>query len=123
MMPGMRGMNQRQMMKKMGIKTEEIGRVIKVIIKTEGKDYVLESPEVQLMKAQGQNIFNIIGDYEIVEAGSAEDAGAEQGLRIPQEDIELVAQQAGVSEEEAFAALEKTGGEPAEAIIYLMSRR
>ncbi|MCK4717832.1 MAG: Nascent polypeptide-associated complex protein [Thermoplasmata archaeon] len=124
MMPGMRGMNQKQMMKRMGIKNEDIGRVTKVIIKTEDKDYVLDHPEVQLMRAQGQTIFNIVGDYEIVEpgAGGEEGGGEEGGLRIPQEDIELVARQTNVSDEEALAALEECDGEPAEAIILLMSR-
>jgi len=122
MMRGMRGMNQKQMMKQMGIKTEDIGRVLEVIIKTEDKQYVLDRPDVQLMKAQGQNIFTITGEYEIVEPGEGGEEG-EGGLRIPAEDIELVAQQAGVSEEEAREALEECGGEPAEAIIHLMSKR
>ena len=39
---------------------------------------------------------------------------------IPNEDIELVASQAGVSPDKAREALEECGGEPAEAIIKLM---
>jgi len=38
------------------------------------------------------------------------------------EDIKLVAERAGVSEDEARQALDECGGEPAEAIIKLMSR-
>ena len=122
MMRGMRGMNQKQMMKKMGIKTEDIDNVLEVVIKTEKKRYVLERPDVQLMMAQGQNIFTVTGNYEIVEPGEGEEE-EDGGLRIPREDIELVAQQAGVSEEEAIKALEECDGEPAEAIIHLMSNK
>ena len=121
MMRGMRGMNQKQMMKKMGIKTEDIGDVTRVVIETPDKHYVLERPEVQLMVAQGQSIFTIAGDYDLVEPSTS--AGAEEGMRIPREDIELVAGQAGVSEEEALEALKECNGEPAEAIIHLMGKR
>jgi len=44
------------------------------------------------------------------------------GPTIPEEDVQLVAEKAGVSEAEARKALEECGGEPAEAIIRLMSR-
>ncbi len=54
-----------------------------------------------------------------VGAKKAEGATA---LTIPDEDVKLVAEKAGVSEEEARKALEDAGGEPAEAIIRLMSR-
>ena len=43
------------------------------------------------------------------------------GPVIPEEDVELVATQANVSKEEARKALEECNGEPAEAIIKLMS--
>ena len=123
MMRGMRGMNQKQMMKKMGIKTEDIGDVTRVVIETPEKHYVLERPDVQLMNAQGQSIFTISGDYDVVEPSAAGVSGTDEGMRIPREDIELVAGQASVSEEEALEALEHCNGEPAEAIIYLMGKK
>jgi len=46
--------------------------------------------------------------------------GENENTSIPNEDIELVASQAGVSQEKAKAALEECDGEPAEAIIKLM---
>lgn len=58
------------------------------------------------------------GEKSFQVQGHVEEKALEGG--IPKEDIELVAQQAGVSEEEAKKALEETGGEPAEAIIRLM---
>ena len=130
MMPGMRGMNPRQMkmaMKRMGIKMEEITGVEEVIIRTKDKAYVLKHPDVQLMVAQGQNIFQVVGDYEITEPSAVSTAvspgGEGGGLVIPREDVELVVQQTGVSEDEALEALREADGEPAEAIILLMSRR
>ena len=53
--------------------------------------------------------------------GNAPIFGSEETTSIPNEDIELVASQAGVSHEDAKKALEECGGEPAEAIIKLMS--
>ncbi|MCD6461773.1 MAG: Nascent polypeptide-associated complex protein [Thermoplasmata archaeon] len=126
----MRGMNPRQMkmaMKRMGIKMEEITGVEEVIIRTKDKAYVLKHPDVQLMVAQGQNIFQVVGDYEITEPSAVSTAvspgGEGGGLVIPREDVELVVQQTGVSEDEALEALREADGEPAEAIILLMSRR
>jgi len=116
-------MNQKQMMKKMGIKTEDIGDVLRVVIETADKNYVLDRPEVQLMVAQGQSIFTVAGSYEVVEPSVSAPAGGGDGIRIPREDIDLVAAQAGVSEEEALEALRECNGEPAEAIILLMSKR
>ena len=43
----------------------------------------------------------------------------EEELIIPDEDIEMVANQANVSEDEAKAALEDTNGDLAEAILKL----
>jgi len=47
-------------------------------------------------------------------------SGEDSAPNIPNEDIELVASQAGVSTDKAREALEECGGEPAEAIIKLM---
>ncbi len=132
MIPGMRGMNPRQMkhaMKRMGIKMDEVQGVTEVLIKTPDEVYVIKKPEVLIIEAQGQKMFQVVGEYEVVSPSEVETTGAgpggegEDGVRIPEEDIKLVAQQAGVSEEEALEALREANGEPAEAIIRLMSRK
>ncbi|MFO7619368.1 MAG: nascent polypeptide-associated complex protein [Thermoplasmata archaeon] len=123
MMP--RGVNQRQMqqaMKKMGITQEEWDDVDEVIISRGGKSYVFKKPAVTAVKMQGQNTFQIVGDYKVVEGQVAPAAAGPKKPDIPEEDVELVASQAKVSMDEARAALEECGGEPAEAIIRLMSR-
>ena len=126
MMPGMRGMNPRQMqqaMKRMGIKTEELKDVEEVIIRMQDKTLVITQPEVTLMEVQGQKTYQVVGDHEIIK-GDVEvstEPSEPAGIVIPDEDVELVASQANVSLEEARAALEECNGEPAEAIIKLMS--
>jgi len=42
---------------------------------------------------------------------------------VTEEDVKLVAEQAGVSLEEAQRALEETGGDLAQAIILLQARK
>jgi nascent polypeptide-associated complex subunit alpha len=128
MMPGMRGVNPRQMqqaMKKMGITQEEWDDVDEVIIVRAGKSYVFNKPAVTAVKMQGQNTFQIVGDYKIVEGKVQASSGkpAPKALVISEEDVELVASQANVSSAEARKALEECHGELAEAIIKLMNRR
>lgn len=127
MMPGMRGVNPRQMkqaMKKMGITQEEWDDVDEVIIARAGKSYVFNKPAVTAVKMQGQNTFQIVGDYTVVEGKAQPSSGksAPKAIVISEEDVELVASQANVSNAEARKALEECKGELAEAIIKLMSK-
>ena len=62
----------------------------------------------------GQQSYQIVGEPQ--ERGLSD---GEETSSIPDEDIELVASQAGVSKEKAKEALEECGGDPAEAIIKL----
>lgn len=123
MIPGLgRGANPRQMkqiMKKMGITTEEIDDVEKVIIRTADRDYVITDAQVTVMTVQGQKTYQIVGETSIEEKGEG-DAPEEP---FTDEDVEIVMGQAQVSEEEAKEALRETNGQPAEAIILLMSRK
>jgi len=110
-MPGrMNPRQMRRMMKKMGLNMEEIQDVKEVIIRTGSKEIRILDPNVTVMDVRGEKSFQIQGRVEEKEAQGG----------IPQADIDLVAQQAGVSEAEAKKALEETNGEPAEAIIKLI---
>lgn len=116
MMPGrMRPREAQKMMKKMGISTEEIEGVEEVIIKTKSRDYVFRKAEVAIVTIQGQKIFQLIGEPEIVEKTVKS--------KYTQEDVLLVVQQTNVSEEVAKKALEETDGQPAEAILKIMSEK
>ena len=116
MIPGGRGLSPKHMkamMKKHGINIEEFDDVKEVIIKTSNRTLIFRDAAVTCMDVQGQKTYQIVG--------TPEEVTSEGG--IPKEDILLVAEQAGVSEEEAKKALEECNGEPAEAIIKLMSEK
>jgi nascent polypeptide-associated complex subunit alpha len=116
MFPGGRGMNPRQLqaqMKRMGIVMEELTDVEEVVIRLKTKDIVVKNPSVTFINAQGQRSYQVAGEAHEVEKAPA----------IPKGDIQMVAQQAGVSEEEALKALTESNGEPAEAIVKLMEKK
>ncbi|AXR79313.1 hypothetical protein AArc1_3005 [Natrarchaeobaculum sulfurireducens] len=111
-----------QMMKQMGIDVEDV-EAEEVIIRTAEYDLVFGDAEVTKMDARGQETYQIIGSPEQVEAGSAggtaDDAGSEAEAGVPDEDVDLVAQRADVSEDEAREALEANDGDLAAAIADL----
>lgn len=116
-MPGMGRMNPRMMkklQKQLQNSTEEIDAT-EVIIRTKDKEIYFNNPSVSSMNMMGQQSYQIVGEPQ--ERGLDD---GEETSSIPDEDIDLVASQAGVSKEKAKDALEECGGEPAEAIIKLM---
>jgi nascent polypeptide-associated complex subunit alpha len=92
-------------MRQMGIKSEEIA-ASRVTIETSAGSIVIEEPQVTKITMQGQSSFQIAGNVRLEEKASLED-------------IKMVMEQAGCSEEEARAALEKSGGDIAQAILSL----
>ncbi len=109
-----RGMNPRQMnqmMKKLGINVKEIPNVEKVIILSEKKEYVFSDAEVTVMDAQGQKTYQIVGNPSI----------SNREKELPDEDINLIVEQTGVSQDEAKKVLKETDGDIAEAIMKLTS--
>lgn len=113
MIPGIPGrVNQRQMnqmMRRLGINIKNIDNVEKVIILTDSKEYIFEEAEVTIMDAQGQKTYQILGKPVIKDRSEA----------TLKDDIKLVVDQTGKSEEEARKALEDTNGDIAEAILKL----
>lgn len=132
MMPGGR-VNERQMkmmMKRLGMTTEPIDNVEEVIIRTRDQEHVIKDPEVTLLTVQGVRTYQVVGEAKVrartvtspgpdgeVPATAAAPAGP------PDEDIQLVMDQTGVSRSDAVQALDASGGAPAEAILSLLSRR
>ncbi|MFH1586543.1 MAG: nascent polypeptide-associated complex protein [Candidatus Diapherotrites archaeon] len=105
----MGNMNPKQLksaMRQFGIKTEEIDAK-RVVFELDGKNLVIDNPEVTAMIIQGKKTYTVMGDAK-------EEAGS-----VPEEDVKMVAEQAGVSEKEAKEALEAAGGDIAEAITKL----
>jgi len=121
MMPGMgRGVNPRQMkqaMKRMGISQEEMQGVEEVVIRTADKEYVIKDAGVTCVTMQGQKTYQIVGDAEVRprQTAKVEEPG------VPDEDVQLVMSQTGASKERALKALKDCDGQPAEAILKIMS--
>jgi nascent polypeptide-associated complex subunit alpha len=63
------------------------------------------------MNFMGQNTYQV--------TGKAKEQLLEKELVIPDDDVDMVASQTGVSKEEARQALEETSGDLAEAIMKL----
>jgi len=108
----MMGMNPRQMkrlMRQMGIKMEEMEGVEEVIIKMKGKEVIIKEPSVAVMVVKGEKTYQIV-------PGSEE---TREVVDIPEEDVKLVMEQAGVDKETALKALKETKGDIAEAILKL----
>lgn len=109
MLPG--GMDPKKMeamMRQMGIRSEQIDAK-SVIIETSSGRLIIEDPQVTQVTMQGQKSFQISGNVRLEEKSSAED-------------LKLIMEQTGCTEEEARAALAKTGGDIAEAIVLLSEK-
>lgn len=105
-----------RMLKRLGMKMEPVGSVSYVEIhKEDGEVIRIEGPEVAKLEVQGQTIFQVVGG-EVTIAGKGEKVGE---LEIPEEDVELVARQAGVDKETARMALITVEGDLAKAIMML----
>lgn len=114
----------KQAMKKLGIKTEELDDVTEVVIKTKTKEYVIREAAVTIMEMQGQKTFQIVGDAEILPLEKTKDRPASTTpieAKIPEGDIQLVMSQTGAPRERAIEALKACDGQPAEAIIKIVS--
>ncbi len=120
----MRRFNPRQvkrMMDRMGMGTREMSEVKEVIFRTNEKELHVKNPSVTAIEMQGQQLFQVAGEgLEERELSAGEEAPK---LSISEEDAQLVADQANVSLEEAKATLESTGGDLAQAILILTSKR
>ncbi|WP_248896686.1 nascent polypeptide-associated complex protein [Haloplanus halobius] len=126
---GMNPRKMKQMMKQMGIDVTELDAE-EVVIRTGDEELVFSDVQVTRMDAQGQETYQVVGDPEHREAGGAagaveageEAAEAEESTEsggIPDEDVELVAQRAGVGKDAAREALEDADGDLAAAIASL----
>jgi len=102
----------RRMMDRMGINMKEMPGVEEVIIVTGDKELHIRGAQVSEINAQGNRIFQVMGDVEEVQKVKK---------TFSEEDVLLVQQQANVSKEKALMALEESDGEVAKAILRLTS--
>lgn len=107
MFPGMNPKMVKQAMKKMGMKQEELDAV-EVIIKLRDKELIIRNPQVSKVNMMGQETFQVSGSVEELSD-------------VNEDDVKTVMEQVSCSENEAKAALEKTDGDIAEAILSLQN--
>ena len=96
----------KQMMKQMGIDVEELENVERVIIQLSDKELIFEDVTVTVMTAQGTKNYQISGEPT-------------EHAKVADEDVKIVIEQAGVSEDAAREALVTSGGDLADAILKL----
>jgi len=102
-----------RMMQRMGMQVQQLDEVTKVIMETPTKRIILDNPEVATVTVQGQTVYQVGG-------GTMREEGIGGGS---DEDVKLVASQAGVSADEAANALRQSNGDLAQAIILLKQKR
>lgn len=105
MFPKVNPRQMKKMMRQLGMEMEELN-AREVIIRLEDREIIISNPQVSVVRAMNQKTYQVVGEEKEVQL-------------LPEEDIALVAEQAGVSKEEAQKALKETGGDLAEAIMKL----
>ena len=105
MLPNMDPKQMEKMMRQMGIKSKQIEASL-VTIETKDGKLLITSPQITEIEMQGQKSYQIGGETRF-EAG------------ISEEDINMVAEQAKCTKEEAKEALKKSNGDIAQAILII----
>ncbi len=108
MFPGVNPKQMQAVMKQMGISQVDIDASQVIIKKNDGKRLVIDNPSVVKIKMQGQESFQITGESR-----------EESDEKYSEEDIKTVMEKTSVSKDKAKKALEKSGGDLAEAILEL----
>ncbi|MEB3755353.1 MAG: NagC family transcriptional regulator [Desulfurococcales archaeon] len=108
----------------MGVKAEieELSDATEIIIvHSDGRRSILESPQATLIKlgGSGQVMLSATGILRVEQPAEE----AEEEATVSEEDIQLVAQQTGVTPDEARQALIEAKGDLAEAIMKIEQRK
>ncbi len=115
---GFSGKALEKLLKKAGLKMYQLEGVERVIIEGEDERIILIEPAVIEVEAPGQpKAYQIFGPKEVVK--EKKEKKEENALQISEDDVKMVVEQTGCSEEKARKALEETGGDIAEAILKL----
>ena len=107
MFPGMNPRDMQRVLKQLGIQPEELDVQSVVITLRSGERLVFDDASVMRIRVQGQETYQLVGTPRVVEAV----------VEIRPEDVRLVMEEAGVSEDEARRALEAVKGDIAAAIL------
>ncbi|MFX1319452.1 MAG: nascent polypeptide-associated complex protein [Promethearchaeota archaeon] len=113
-------------MRRMGVDFQQLEDVTEVLIRFPDRELVIPEAQVIKMQAQEDDVFQIVGKSEernlTISAGPEEGAPATTAQTFTEEDVQLVASQANVSEDEAREALRGAEGNLARAIIALTEK-
>jgi nascent polypeptide-associated complex subunit alpha len=112
---------QKRMMQRMGMNMDSVADVQQVIIRTAGKDIVIDEPEVAILQVQGQKMYQVIGGQVSEQAPSQRGTATAAAPLFSEEDVQLVADQTGKSLEKAKEALQECDVDLAKAILLLQS--
>ena len=107
MLGGMNPAKMQGMMKKMGISQVNLP-VKRVVFEMEDSNIVIEEPSVTKISMQGQVSYQVVGEES-----------EEGGESFSEEDVAMVVEKSGKSEDEVRAALAESDGDIAEAIVGL----
>ncbi len=107
MFPGVNPAQMKGMMKKMGISQTPLN-VKKVIFEMDDGNLIIDEPSVIRIMMQGQETYQVSGE-----------AREEESKNFSDEDVAMVIEKTGKSEDEVLVALEASEGDIAEAIIEL----
>lgn len=108
----------KRMMRQMGMKMDELAGVEEVVFRLADKELVVESPSVTALEIQGQRVFQVMGEKVVERALGTAAARPEPNP----EDVHLLVAQTGASAEEAKRALQESGGNLAEALLWLQGK-
>ena len=111
---------QARMLSGLGLDLKELGAADEVLIKFPDKQLLIRGASVIQVNLEGERVFQLIGGE--VEEKEAEELIEEEYVP-PEEDVVLVAAQAGVDEDLARKALKEAKGDLAKAILLLKSKR
>ena len=98
-------------MKRMGIQASQI-EAEEVIIKTPDKEIVISNPQVAKVNMMGQETWQITGEVSEREREA-----------FSEEDVKMVVNQTGASEDEVKHVLQQTQGDLAQAILKLKKEK
>lgn len=107
------------MLQRMGVSFQNLEEVEEVSIKFKDKILKLVNPQVMVTNISGQKIYQILAESE--EEIKEEKKSTE--YQPIEDDVNLVAEKAGVSKEEAIQALKETEGDIAAAILLAQARK
>jgi len=110
---------QARMLSGLGLDLKELGTADEILIRFPDKQLVLRGASVIQVNLEGERVFQLIG-------GEVEEKAVEEMIEEyvpPDEDVALVAAQAGVDEDLAREVLKEVKGDLAKAILLLKSRK